>query len=265
MRTLIPRSPFWNKALLAGLVICLAAGAVTPQQQPVRSPSDTVREFYKALREKRFKDAFGISIYKPALDGLKQQEFDDLKPDFERVAVAVSEGIPNPLEITGEQISGESADVFVRMMDSEGKPKIEPVGLIRSAGIWIVGDRENQELVKKAGKKFFFNARMDAHHTDVQEMFTRISLALLLYSQQHNGQFADLPTLIAGGLVPKDLEGTASTGYRFNIKLMAGGKGWVATAEPVQYGRTGRLSFYMDAVGVRSADKNGKPLSPPKN
>jgi hypothetical protein len=234
-------------------------------QSSQRTPSETVRQFYKALREKRFKEAWALSIYHPAVEGLKSQEYDDLRPDFERIAVAVSEGIPENLEITGEQISGESADVFVRMKDHEGKPKIEPVGLIKAGGVWIVGDRENQQIVKKAGKKFFFNARIDAHHDDVQTMLTRISLALLLYSQQHNGQFADLPTLIAAGLIPKDIEGTETTGYRFHINLAPGGKSWSATAIPAQYGRTGRLSFFMDAAGVRSADVGGKHLSPPKN
>lgn len=239
--------------------------AAQGQTAALRTPSDTVRQFYKALREKRFKEGWALSIYAPALEGLKPQEFEDLRPDFERIAIAVSEGIPENLEITGEQISGETADVFVRLMDSEGKPKIEPVALMKVGGAWVVGRREDQELVKKAGKKFFFNARIDAHHADVQDMFTRISLALLLYSQQHNGQFADLPTLITAGLIPKDLEGTESTGYRFRITLAAGGKSWTANAEPAQYGRTGRLSFYMDAAGVRSADNGGKPLSPPKN
>ncbi len=244
----------------SGFVASVARGQSSP-----RTPSDTVREFYKALREKRFKEAWGVSIYAPALEGLKPQEYEDLRPDFERIAVAVSEGIPANLEITGEQISGDTADVFVRLMDHEGKPKIEPVALMKMNGAWVVGKREDQELVKKAGKKFFFNARIDAHHDDVQDMFTRISLALLLYSQQHNGQFADIPTLISLGLIPKDLEGTETTGYRFKIKVAPGGKSWTATAEPAQYGRTGRLSFYMDAAGVRSADVGGKPLSPAKN
>jgi hypothetical protein len=246
--------------LFSGTLCSTAVG-----QNAQRTPSDTVRQFYKALREKRFKEAWALSIYAPALEGLKSREYDDLRPDFERIAVAVSEGIPENLEITGETISGDTASVFVRMADSEGKPKIDPVGLIKSPTGWIVGDRENQELVKKAGKKFFFNARMDAHHDDVQDMFTRISLALLLYSQQHNGQFANLQTLITAGLVPKDLESTESTGYRFNINVAPGGKSWTATAEPAQYGRSGRLSFFMDAAGVRSADVGGKPLSPPKN
>lgn len=234
-------------------------------QNAQRTPSETVRQFYKALREKKFKDAWALSIYAPALDGLKPAEYEDLLPDFERMALAVGEGVPENLQITGETISGESADVFVRLADIDGKPNIEPVGLIQVNGAWVIGKREDRELVKKAGKKFFFNARMDAHHAEVQEMFTRISLALLLYSQQHNGQFANLQTLITAGLIPKDIEGTASTGYRFNIKLAPGGKSWSATAEPARYGRSGRLSFYMDAGGVRSADVGGKPLSPPKN
>lgn len=248
-------------AFLSSGTLCSRAVGQTAQ----RTPSETVRQFYQALREKRFKEAWALSIYAPALDGLKSQEYEDLRLDFERIAVAVGEGIPEKLVITGETISGESADVFVRMADVDGKPKIEPVGLIKAGGVWIVGDRENQALVKKAGKKFFFEARMNAHHDDVQDMFTRISLALLLYSQQHNGQFADLQTLITAGMIPKDLEGTASTGYRFNIKVAPGAKSWSATAEPAQYGRSGRLSFYMDAAGVRSADVGGKPLSPTKN
>jgi hypothetical protein len=251
-------------SLLLGALLFYAGGTSAAAQTQTRTPSETVRQFYKALREKRFKEAWALSIYAPALEGLKSQEYDDLRPDFERIALAVSEGIPENLEITGETISGDTASVFVKMADSEGKPKIEPVGLIKAPSGWIVGDKENQELVKKAGKKFFFNARIDAHHTDVQDMFTRISLALLLYSQQHNGQFADLKTLIAAGLVPKDLEGTESTGYRFNINVAPGGKSWTATAEPAQYGRSGKLSFFMDAAGVRSGDIGGKTLSPPK-
>ena len=56
----------------------------------VRSPSDTVREFYKAMHEKRFREAFDLSIYKPAIDPLKPQEFEDLRPDFEKMALGNS-------------------------------------------------------------------------------------------------------------------------------------------------------------------------------
>jgi hypothetical protein len=251
--------------ILAGFLVCLAATPVLPQQPPPRSPSETVREFYKNLRERKFREAFSLSIYRPAIEPLKPEEFEDLRPDFEKMALAVNEKLPEKVEVMGETISGDLATVFVKVLDADGKEKMEPAGLVLIDGAWVIGARDDLEIVKKAGKKFFFNARIDAHHSDVQDMLTRISLALLLYNQQHNGQFANLPTLIAAGLLPKDLEGTESTGYRFQIKVSADAKTWSAHAEPAVYGRTGRLSFFMDAAGVRSSDTGGKPLNPPKN
>lgn len=219
-----------------------------------------MREFYRLMREKKYREAFGISIYRPAIEGLSAQEYDDLKGDFDKMAVAVSEKIPDKVDITGEQISGDVATVFVKVVDADGKEKVEPASLIKIDNSWLVGDKENLELVKKAGKKFFFEARINAHHDDVQEMMTRITLAQVVYSQNHNGQFANTAELITAGLIPKDLEGTESTGYRFQVVRAADGKSWYATAEPAQYGRTGRLSFYLDASGVRSGDAGGKPL-----
>jgi hypothetical protein len=75
----------------------------------------------------------------------------------------------------------------------------------------------------------------------------------------------DLTTLISLGLLPKDLEGTESTGYRFHVSAPDSGKTWNAGAEPAQYGRTGKLSFFLDAEGVRSSDNGGKPLRSGKN
>ena len=49
------------------------------------------------MREKKFREAFGISIYRPALEGLSAQEFEDLRPDFERVAIAIIEKIPEKI------------------------------------------------------------------------------------------------------------------------------------------------------------------------
>ena len=228
--------------------------------QASRTPTETMREFYRMMREKKFREAFGLSIYRDAIEGLSTQEFEDLRPDFERMAIAVSEKIPDKVDITGEQISGDSATVFVKVLDADGKQKVEPASLIKVGNSWIVGDKENLELVRKEGKKFFFEARINAHHGDVQDMLTRISLAQVVYSQGHNGQFANTAELISAGLIPKDIEGTESTGYRFQINRSADGKTWYATAEPAQYGRTGRLSFYLDAAGIRSGDAGGKPL-----
>ncbi len=248
---------------LVVLTLLLGPGVliVRTQQPPPRSPSDTVREFYKALREKRFREAFALSIYKSAIEPLKPKEFDELKPEFERVAALV------PVEVTlgGEQISGDLATVFVKVKEGDEPERLDPVMLMRVNGVWIVGDKDSEAVVKKAGKQFFFNARIDTHHDEAQAMLTRISLAQLLYSQQHQGLFADLATLISLGMLPKDLETTESTGYRFHVTALDGGKTWNAAAEPAVYGHTGKLSFYMDSAGVRSGDTGGKPLSPLQN
>jgi hypothetical protein len=242
------------------LIIALLFASTSIAQTPQRSPTDTMREFYRMLREKKYREAFGISIYRPAIEGLSTEEFNDLKTDFDKMAIAVSEKIPEKVDITGEQISGDSATVFVKVMDADGKEKVEPASLIKIDNAWVVGDRENLELVKKAGKKFFFEARINAHHTDVQDMMTKITLAQVVYSQAHNGLFGNMAELITAGYIPKDLEGVESTGYRFQVVRPTDGKSWYATAEPAEYGRTGRLSFYLDASGVRSGDAGGKPL-----
>ncbi len=256
MNTLFSR---WGGAtlLLLALLFSAAAQGGAPQTGP-RSPSDTVREFYKAMRERRIREAFAMSIYKPAIDGLKPEEFDDLRPDFERMAAIV----PETIEINGEQISGDAATVFVKVPDPEKGPQPEPVALMRVKGAWIIGDKATQETVKKAGKEFFFAARIETHQAEVQEVLRRIPVVEVVYSAQHNGVFADLPTLINVGLMPKDIEGTESTGYRFHLALAQDAKSYTAGAEPARYGRTGRLSFLIDHTGmIKSADTGGKPLT----
>ena len=248
-------------ARVLGCILLIVTGSATILAQTPRSPTETMRDFYRMMRDKRYREAFNISIYRQAIEGLSTQEYEELKPDFDRMAVAVSERIPEKVDITGEQISGDAATVFVKVVDADGKEKIEPASLIKIDNSWIVGDKENLELVRKDGKKFFFEARINAHHSDVQDMLTRISLAQVVYAQSHNGQFANMAELIAGGLIPKDIEGPETTGYRFQVLRATDGKSWYATAEPAQYGRTGRLSFYLDAAGVRNGDAGGKPLT----
>src|ERR1051325_7864198 len=242
------------------LIVLAGSSVVLAQNPPARTPTETTRLFYQMMREKKFREAFELSIYRPAIDSLSPQEFEDLRPDFEKMALAVSEKIPEKIDISGEQISGDAATVFVKVLDADGKEKVEPASLIKVDNNWIVGDKENLELVKKEGKKFFFDARINAHHSDVQDMLTRISLAQVVYAQGHNGQFGSMADLIAGGLIPKDIEGPETTGYRFQVVRATDGKSWYAAAEPAQYNRTGRLSFYLDASGVRSGDSGGKPL-----
>lgn len=246
--------------LCCALLLALFTVSATALAQAPRTPTEVTREFYKLMREKKFREAFAISIYRYALEGLSQQEFDDLRPDFEKMASAVGEGIQSPDFITGEQISGDTAAVFLKVPSPDGKEKTEPVPLMKLDNAWVIGDKDSLQLVKKQGKKFFFETRINAHHSDVQDMLTRITLAQVIYSQGHNGSFGNMAELVAAGLIPKDIEGTESTGYRFQVVRAPDGKSWYATAEPTEYGRMGRLSFYLDASGVRSGDAGGKPL-----
>jgi hypothetical protein len=242
------------------LLLMLVTGAGVQAQNPAqRTPTETVREFYRLLRLKQFREAFALSIYKPAIDGLGPEEFADLQPDFERMA----SGVPETVQISGEQISGETATVFIKVNnDQAASQQDDSVMLMRRNGGWIIGDKENEAVVKRSGKDFFFTARIQTHHTEVQSMLQRISVAQLVYSQQHNGQFGTLPELISSGLIPKDLEGTESTGYRFHVTVGTDAKSFTAGAEPARYGRTGRLSFFLDKTGLRSSDTGGKPLNP---
>ncbi|HVF55374.1 MAG TPA: hypothetical protein VM934_04440 [Pyrinomonadaceae bacterium] len=226
------------------------------------TPTDTVRAFYKAFRERRFRDAWALTIFRKAVEDLKPDEFEELRPDFERLAAAVRPEI----EVVGEQLSGNTATVFARVAIGDDTAPPEPVNLMRANDAWIIGDEAKQEEIKKKGKRFFFDERIETHHAEVQAMMQRIIGAEIIYASQHGGMYTDLDGLIHAGLVPQDLKGTETTGYRFHIAIEGGGKAYVAGAEPARYGRTGLLSFYLDQFGLKSKDTGGKPFkaSPPK-
>jgi hypothetical protein len=226
------------------------------------TPTEVVRAFYTALREARFRDALMMSVYRPAIEPLSAAELEELRPDFERIAGVV----PLDFEFTGESISGDEATVFMKSgTEQERNVKVEPVYLVRGVGgAWIVGDRAGAVEAKKQGKKFFFEQRIAAHEQDAEDMLKRIQAAEIAYSIQRKGIFGDLNSIVDAGFVPKDILGSETTGYRFTVVTGDGGKSYVARAEPERHGRTGRLSFYMDASGIQRKDTGGKPLNPSK-
>src|SRR6266487_4646313 len=164
-------------------------GAVTSTAQTQRGPSDVVREFYKAMREHRFKDAWTLTIYKSAVETLTAEEMEDLRPDFEERAAK----IPEQVEITGEQINGNIANVFVKIPnDVDATQTIsEPVALFSSGGSWIIGTDADQALVKKAGRRYFLDAMIESHESDVEDFLKRMIAIEAAYSQQHDGMFGD--------------------------------------------------------------------------
>jgi hypothetical protein len=225
--------------------------------QSPRSPSDVVREFYKAMREHRFKDAWALSVYKPAIDGLAADEMEDLRPFFEAQAAP----IPEQIQIDSEKISGNTAQVFVRLPAADASPQLtsRPVDLFKPNGEWIIGTPAEQETVKKAGNRYFLDALIDVNQDNMADVLKRLIGMEAVYAQANNGAFGELRALVAAGLMSDDMFDPKTSGYIF--RLVINGKTYVATAEPNHYGRTGKLSYWMDQTGaIKSADNGGKPI-----
>jgi hypothetical protein len=250
---------------IGALAILLCATLSTAAQTATRTPSDVVRQFYKAMREHRFHDAFVLTTYKPAVEGLTDAEMEDLRPGFEEKAAKV----PATVEIVSEQINGASAIVFVKIPAPEAtSPQVtsEPVNLIKSGADWVIafGNAEDQAAVKQAGRRYFLDALIGGNEEGAEE-FLKNSLFVLegIYSQRHNGMYGDFPALISAGMLSNDAIDPKVSGYTFHITLAKDGKGYVAGAEPLRFGRTGKLSYWMDQTGViKSANTGGKPLKP---
>ncbi|HEX8456669.1 MAG TPA: hypothetical protein VF656_05040 [Pyrinomonadaceae bacterium] len=263
------RARFLKLLVHALLLVALSAGAATsgaatasvhaqtaaPQ---ARTPLQTVAEFYKALRERRFREAFALSIYKPALEGLTAEEFAELQPEFEKLAGAV----PDKIEYGGEQISGDTATVFARVGGENAQ--LEAIPLMRGAdGAWIFGDAENLAIVKRDGKEFFLKARIETHHKEVEALLLKLANAEAGYSALNGGRFAEMAALVAGKpALREDLDSAQTLGYTFQITVGKDARSYSVRAEPTRYGRTGLLSFYMDQNGLQKKDTGGKPLSP---
>jgi len=228
------------------------------------SPADTVRAFYKNLREKKIREAIFLTNLRPAIEGLTDTELQELQVDFESLAKEV----PAEIQINGEIISGDKATVTANLPDIEKKKmRIQEIRLRREGSAWIIRtvDEKDEKLVKKEGNKYFFAVRIEAHHEDVKEMFERIIKAQIIYAAQNKGAYADLPALIQNNLVPADVTNSGASGYICRIALSADKKRYAATAEPVAYGKTGKLSFLAEGEEgknptMQSKDNGGQSL-----
>ena len=117
--------------------------------------------------------------------------------------------------------------------------------------------------MKKAGRRYFLDALIAEHESDVEDILKRLVLWEGIYSQQHGGQYGDFPALIKAGMLGADVIDPKLSGYNFRITVGKDGKSYVANAEPVSHGKTGKLSFWMDQTGlIKSADNGGKPFKP---
>ena len=228
------------------------------------SPADTVRVFYKRLREKKFRDALMLTNLRPAIEGLTDDEMKDLGVDFGFLAQEVPDNIP----INGEIVSGNMATVTVKLPDEETKrPIVQEIKLRKNSDSWIVlvADENGEKRAKKEGKNYFFALRMDVHHDEAKAMLDRIGKAQMIYSMKYGGKFTDLKTLITKGFVPQDAKESVTTGYNYDVILSSNKVAYTALATPATYGKTGKLSFALKITNevqpqLISKDLRGKPL-----
>src|ERR1051325_43603 len=82
-------------------------------------PADTVRAFYKLLREKKFREAIFLTNLRPAIEGLTDMEMKDFALDFE----AIAGDVPAEIEINGEIITGDQATVTANLPTTDGDKK----------------------------------------------------------------------------------------------------------------------------------------------
>ncbi len=226
------------------------------------SPADTVRVFYKNLREQRFRDALFLTNLRSAIQGLTDSELKDLQIDFAPLAGQ----IPADVAINGEIISGQFAVVTVKLPDNDtDQLELQKIRLRQEDGVWVIltVDEEAEREIKKKGKNYFFALKIETHQQEAKAMLNRIDKAQMVFKMQHEGVYADIPTLIGSGFLPADIQTPASTGYVYKLDLSADKKSFTAAAEPAVYGKTGKLSFWFEAAGdqtssLHSADRGGR-------
>ncbi|HEY0730321.1 MAG TPA: hypothetical protein VGD38_19705 [Pyrinomonadaceae bacterium] len=86
-----------------------------------------------------------------------------------------------------------------------------------------------------------------------------ISSAQRAYKEEKTGSYASLEELVSANLISTDM--LEATGYKFEVRLVP--DGFEISAVPAEYGKTGKLSFFMNNVTamIRGADHGGGPAS----
>lgn len=230
------------------------------------SPSQAVREFYRLIRAKRFREAISMTNWKPAVEGLSDAEYAELNTDF----AALAEQVPENVDISGEQISGSTATVFIKTINPDtGKPTQDAIQMRKENGKWLflLGTEETEKAVKAAGKNYFFDLRIETHQIEAEKLFERIAKAQIGYASQFGGKFGDVAELVDANLLAPEIFSDNGIGYKFSLKLSDDKKKYTAAAEPSVYGKTGKLSYQLQAATdakqmprLKSEDKKGAPL-----
>lgn len=237
--------------------------AATIKIEP-NSPADTVRVFYKNLREKKFREAMFLTNLRPAIENLTDAELKELHVDFEPLAAQV----PSEVEINGEIITKNKATVTAKLPDNDTEElKIQEIKLRRENDVWIIltVDEKAEAEVRNEGKNYFTALKIKTHHEEAKAMLERVNKAQMVYQMKNNGVYGDAAVLVAAGFLPPDFLTAETTGYNYQIRLSGDRRKFTATAAPAVYGKTGKLSFWFETNGnkvsaLRNKDTKGQAL-----
>ena len=251
-----------NASAIANKEVSTAAPASAIEIKP-GSPADTVRAFYTKLREKKFREAIFLTNLRPAVEGLTDAELKEFQVDFE----AIANRVPAVLTINGEIVSGDKATVTASLPgDDPDKLETQQLELRKEGETWVIltVDEAAEARIKKEGKNYFYVLKVETHEDEARDMLDRIAKMQLLYATQHGGNFGDLDQLVEAGL-PDDVKTSATTGYNYAVTLTPDKQIWTAHATPAEYGKSGKLSFFLTSDGrstprISSKDNGGKPL-----
>lgn len=232
-----------------------------PKEEPKKeekrqlSPADTVKEFYRLLREKQYREGFALSVYADAIEGLTDEEMAELSADFEQTF----SNIPKEIKVFGAQSSGNNATVFMKASDDPADMTAEELTLIKIDGSWRVGDLETYRMVKASGNRFFFETKMLVNEKSAISHIERMIGSQKLYFDAKGGKYGTLNDLTEAQFWLPSQNTPEMFGYKFTIELAEDRKSYWIHAEPIAYGKTGRHSLYGDPTGVYKLDNGGKP------
>ena len=226
------------------------------------SPADTVRAFYDALREKRFRQAIFLTNLRPAIEGLTDDELKEFQVDFESIAKYV----PARVEINGEFISGNTATVTAKLPNEDlDKEEIQQLRLRKEGDVWIILTVEEsaEKKIKQEGKNYFRALRIETQQDEAREMLDRVAKAQIAFAATNKGLFGDMNALINAQFLPDDIRSSESTGYLYTLTLSSDRLKYSVVAVPAVYGKTGRLTFRVeldsnDHAHLTSKDEGAK-------
>lgn len=213
------------------------------------SPADTVRAFYTALRERKFRQAIFLTNLRPAVEGLTDSELKEFQLDFE----AIAKHVPPEIEINGEIISGDAATVTAKLPteDLDGE-EIQEIKLRKDGDVWVIltVDESAEKRIRQEGKNYFPALRIETHQDEARAMLDRVAKAQMAFAAQNRGLYGDMNALVEAELLPADIRSSESTGYKYSVTVTADRKRYSATAVPAIPGKSGRLSFGVELDGL---------------